>query len=1279
MASIELLGGFQMRVGGVAVTLPRKAAALLALLALSGDRAIPRERLAGVLWEESAEQQARASLRQALAAVRRAVPGPSVVIDDQAGLRLDFRHVAVDVIAFERLVAGSREERAQAIALFHGDLLADFSARGAHWSAWVEGERSRLRGMAVSAMSAHGSAALAERRIDEALAVAARLVALEPWHEPGHRLMMAALAQSGRTGEALRHYRRLQEHLRRELQVPPEPETVALAARLGAHRRDAGAIPPVPPDPTAAGQDEHDVSDPAPVPILGTTRQLRRLVVLSARLQGPGEGADGLALEALPALLARWREAATNVVQAADGHVHAWMGDQLLALFGLRQAQVDDPRRAADCALALHRSVLELAATSSDSLSVRVGLAVGGALVDGTGGPDSVMGQVLTDAQALQSRAGAGEILAAEALLPELGPRYAVRAVGGGWIAIATHGAPASVTPESSREPFSGRAGELAQLEALAAAVQSGTGLVVALAGEPGIGKTRLAAVLRQRMAAAGWETHAADIVEVLGSASATTPRRMISRSLLGLDGAEGDAIDDLPRARAVPRMLLPWLRQIAGAEEPSDAGARLDGQPDLPESGRADAFAALLAAASSERPQLLLVEDTHWADGATRAQLAEIARATRACRALLLLTSRPGEDRQAAGWQDQAGPILTMTLGRMGEADLATMAKALGITDPDLALRCAARADGNPLFLRQLVTAAKAGEDPGRVLPGSVASLVQGRLDRLDPGERQLLATAAVLGRDVPVAMLEAVTGRHGFHLSTEAQSALASVERGHLRFAHALVRDAIRAMLLPSDRKALHMAAAEWLATREPLLAAGQFAAAGDARAAPAYAEAARLALARHRADRALDHVQRGLAAATRDTDVVALELLAARALLRLRRPAEAVGAARRAAERAAGDAQVSARLLEADALASIPDPARAIALVEQTLAGLEEGQAPAARARLHAIRGNVQFLAGQLDACLADQQESRAWARIAGSAMAEAGAEVSLAWAQYQRGAFAAAVDLATAGLDLAEAEGFDRIRLAALRVRAVSRIFLLEHDAALADSVAAITLAADQGDWLNEVLARTTAGTVHLERLEAEPALAQALPALELASRLAGIGIEAAPLWVVGTAHGVMRDRAEGMRHLERARDAIGNRSQIRFALPRILGTLAWFVDPSQRGALIAEGEAELVRAPVAHSALSFWGSVMQASLTHGDAALTERCIAGILHHGGPAAPPWAAALVTLAQTWLPMLRPDPTPAQVAEAEAYRARCRTLPPLAWHRPTMRAVLDRHRAAA
>jgi DNA-binding SARP family transcriptional activator len=1279
MASIELLGGFQMRVGGAPVLLPRKAAALVAQMALAGDRPLPRERLAAMLWEDSAEPQARASLRQALAAVRRAAPGEPVILDDPAGLRLDFRHVVVDVMAFERLVAGSPEERAQAIALFHGDLLADFPAPGAQWSAWVEGERSRLRGMAVSAMDAHGSVALAERRIDEALVVAARLVALEPWHEPGHRLMMEALALAGRSSEALRHYRRLQEQLRRELQVPPEPETVALAAQLGARRRQAtgagsAALAEAEDARDEVGEEETG-GEPASAPASFTqpTRQLRRLVALAAALDGHASDTNLLALEALPALLTDWREAATRVVQAAGGDVYAWMGNQMLATFGRHLARIDDPRRAADCALALHRRARDLAVPPFGGLQVRIGLAVGGALVDGTHGPDSVVGQVLTDAQALLNRAAPGAILADAAMEPELGPRFAASAAGDGAIALLAEG-----NPVSRGQPLSGRAGELAQLEALAAAARSGTGLVIVLAGEAGIGKTRLVTALRDRLTAAGWEAHGAHIVEELDGAAAVTPRRMISRSLLGLQGSEGGTIDSLPRARTVPRVILPWLRQIAGAEAPSAAGASQDAQRDLPESGRAEAFAALLGLACVERPQLLVVEDAHWAGATTRLQLAELAEAVRRCRALLLVTSRPAEDRQANAWQDRAGPTLTMELGRMTTPDLAAMASALGIADRDLAQRCAARADGNPLFLRQLVTAVRAGEDPEQALPGSVASLVQGRLDRLHPAERQLLGAAAVLGRDVPVDMLEAVTGMCDLHLSDEAQSALAIIEHGRLQFAHALVRDAIRATLLPSDRKALHLAAAEWLAGRDPLLAASQFEAAGDARAAPAYAEAARLAMERHRADRALDHVARGLALASADADRVVLELLAARALLRLRRPEEAISAARRAAERATGEALVSARVLEADSLASIPKPAETIALVDEALGSLGPSEAPVARARLHAIRGNIHFLAGRLDACLADQQASRQWARAAGNAMAEAGAEVSLAWAEYQRGAFSTAVDLATTGLRLAEAGGFDRIRLAALRVRAVSRIFLLEHDAALADSEAAIALAADQGDWLNEVLARTTAGTVCLERLEAEPALAFALPALELADRLGGIGIEAAPLWVVGTAHGVLRDRAEGMRHLERARNAIGHRSQLRFALPRILGTLAWFVDPPARAALIEEGEAELARAPVAHSALSFWGSVMQASLTHGDAALGERCVAGILEHGGPTLPPWGAALISLAETWLPMLRPDPTPADVAAAEAYRQRCRAEPALAWHRPTMRAILDRRSSA-
>jgi DNA-binding SARP family transcriptional activator len=148
---LTLLGGFQARTEtGPAVTVPtRKAQALLAYLALPAGQAHPRDKLAALLWGDTAEEQARASLRQALFALRKVLPASTLVTEGET-IALSVAHVAVDVAEFERRVKeGTPEALERAAALYQGDLLSGLAGKEAAFEEWLLGERERLRELAL--------------------------------------------------------------------------------------------------------------------------------------------------------------------------------------------------------------------------------------------------------------------------------------------------------------------------------------------------------------------------------------------------------------------------------------------------------------------------------------------------------------------------------------------------------------------------------------------------------------------------------------------------------------------------------------------------------------------------------------------------------------------------------------------------------------------------------------------------------------------------------------------------------------------------------------------------------------------------------------------------------------------------------------------------------------------------------------------------------------------------------------------------------------------------
>jgi DNA-binding SARP family transcriptional activator len=229
---VRLLGDLQVEHGasGPAVLISaRKARALLAYLALHPGRAHPRDRLTALLWPDVTDAQARQSLRQSLAALRRALPKGGGLVIDADTVAVDPSRVDVDVARFEHLVAdGSRPRLEQAVALYRGDLLESFHVKAPVFEDWLVTERERLRELgrkALATLLAHQTRAGAG---EAALHTARRLLTLDPLQEDVHRAVMRLYVAQGQRAAALRQYQSCVGVLRHELGVEPEGATKQL-------------------------------------------------------------------------------------------------------------------------------------------------------------------------------------------------------------------------------------------------------------------------------------------------------------------------------------------------------------------------------------------------------------------------------------------------------------------------------------------------------------------------------------------------------------------------------------------------------------------------------------------------------------------------------------------------------------------------------------------------------------------------------------------------------------------------------------------------------------------------------------------------------------------------------------------------------------------------------------------------------------------------------------------------------------------------------------------
>ncbi|HEY2539502.1 MAG TPA: BTAD domain-containing putative transcriptional regulator, partial [Stellaceae bacterium] len=232
-SELRLLGPLSLAIDGRELhQLPRKADALLALLALQPGRPIARETVSDFLWTDRGPEQARHSLRQTLLVLRRRV-GDDLILAEGNCLVFPLGTLAVDAIEFEaRAASTDRDVLAEAAALYRGELLENRGPVARRFDDWLAVERSRFAALAATILHRLAAASAAAGEFETAIAAAMRLVAIDNLREDSHRLLIELLTRAGRRVEALRRFDVVAELLKRELGVRPDDQTNALVRRI---------------------------------------------------------------------------------------------------------------------------------------------------------------------------------------------------------------------------------------------------------------------------------------------------------------------------------------------------------------------------------------------------------------------------------------------------------------------------------------------------------------------------------------------------------------------------------------------------------------------------------------------------------------------------------------------------------------------------------------------------------------------------------------------------------------------------------------------------------------------------------------------------------------------------------------------------------------------------------------------------------------------------------------------------------------------------------------
>jgi class 3 adenylate cyclase/predicted ATPase len=612
----------------------------------------------------------------------------------------------------------------------------------------------------------------------------------------------------------------------------------------------------------------------------------------------------------LRAVMRGYQAVCAEVVGRFEGHIAKYLGDGVLVYFGWPVAHEDDAERAVRAGLALVEAIARLDSHADVRLQARAGIATGIAVVgdligEGASREEAVVGNVPNLCARLQALAEPGDVVISEVTrrlvgglfeLSDLGPQrlkgfakpiMAWRVAG----EIRAEGR-FEARQTAGLTPLVGREEEITLLLRRWRQACDGEGQVVLLAGEPGIGKSRLVREMRGRLFE---EPH----VRLLCQCSPHHTTSPLYPLIEQLERAAGLARNDPPAmrldkleallARGAERLdeVVPLIAALLGVPT-GERYPALTLTPEMQKWRTLQALVDQVAGLSAEQPVLALFEDVHWIDPTTLELLGIVIERIRRL-PMVLVSFRPGFQLPCTDHPH----VTTLTMSRLDrrqEADLVALVTGEKPLPADVVEQIVARTDGVPLFVEELTKTvlesgllADAGDRwelsgplPPLAIPTTLHDSLMARLDRLAP-VKVVAQTGAAIGREFSYELLAAVAPISANQLGDALEQLVGSelvFRRGvppaaTYTFKHALIQDAAYQSMLKSRRQQLHASIAEALEQRfsdigqaHPEVLAQHLTEAGlAARAIPYWRRAGELAAGRSANAEAIAHLNNGL----------------------------------------------------------------------------------------------------------------------------------------------------------------------------------------------------------------------------------------------------------------------------------------------------------------------------------------------------------------------------------------------------------------------------------
>ena len=587
-------------------------------------------------------------------------------------------------------------------------------------------------------------------------------------------------------------------------------------------------------------------------------REERRVVTaLFADLVGSTALVERLDAEEARLIVGEAIARTVRIVESYGGTVKDLAGDGMLALFGAPVAHEDDPERALRAGLEIAAAVSEYGEEvrrgwGVENFGVRLGIETGevvvGAIGDGGRVEYGATGDAVNVAARLQGVAEPGSVLVGPTTRRLAGARFDWGLPTG--FALRGKTEPVMAAPvlglgnqaDGSRQPapLTGRDAEMSKLGDVITGLEGGRGGIVFLSGEPGIGKSRLTAEVRQVTTAGGVADWLEGRAVSYGASLAWWPVRDLLRNWAEVGTQEPELrvrlafrrrLEDLLPGRFAE--LQPYLATVLGlAPDPEGAALLASLSPEALQYRTYEVIIELVTAIAARRPLVLAIDDLHWADATTIGLLDRLLPLAESAPVLFFFNHRPETAHASWALRERAARnfrhlLVVVDLGPLDAAAEHDLLSALveGALTSAVEERIVSYAEGNPLFLEELAMVAGEGAGTeGVALPTTLEGVILARLDRLEPEWRDVLTAASACGRTFSSGLLQAVTGADEEQLRPTLHHLLRldllKEERRwpdpSYRFKHALIQEAAHRTLVTSRRQELHARAARWLEQR-------------------------------------------------------------------------------------------------------------------------------------------------------------------------------------------------------------------------------------------------------------------------------------------------------------------------------------------------------------------------------------------------------------------------------------------------------------------------------